>query len=74
MRGRRRTPAGGVQAEKQQRYAQLIAAGGQQRGGVQAGRDQPQDRHSLAVWPASPEFRRGTRALSAGADQASQAA
>lgn len=27
MRGRRRTPAGGVQAEKQQRYAQLIAQG-----------------------------------------------
>lgn len=27
MRGRRRTPAGGVQAEKQQRYVQLIAQG-----------------------------------------------
>lgn len=27
MRDRRRTPAGGVQAEKQQRYAQLIAQG-----------------------------------------------
>jgi len=27
MRGRRRTPAGGVQAEKQQRYLQLIAQG-----------------------------------------------
>src|SRR5271167_4511024 len=49
-------------------------AGGQQRGGVPAGGDQPQDGHSLAVWPASPEFRRGARALSAGADQGSQAA
>ena len=27
MRDRRRTPAGGVQAEKQQRYVQLIAQG-----------------------------------------------
>ena len=27
MRGRRRTPAGGVQAEKQRRYVQLIAQG-----------------------------------------------
>jgi IS30 family transposase len=27
MRTRRRTPAGGVQAEKQRRYAQLIAQG-----------------------------------------------
>jgi len=27
MRGRRRTPAGGVQAEKQQRYGRMIAAG-----------------------------------------------
>jgi len=27
MRDRRRTPAGGVQAEKQHRYAQLIAQG-----------------------------------------------
>ncbi len=27
MRKRRRTPAGGVQAEKQQRYVQLIAQG-----------------------------------------------
>jgi transposase, IS30 family len=27
MRSRRRTPAGGVQAEKQQRYARLIAQG-----------------------------------------------
>ena len=27
MRERRRTPAGGVQAEKQQRYVQLIAQG-----------------------------------------------
>lgn len=62
MRDRRRTPAGGVQAEKQQRYAQLIAQGSTTR--RRAGcRDQPQDRHAVAVWPTGPKFRLAARAL-----------
>ncbi len=71
---RRRTAAGGVQAEKQQRYVQLIAAGRHQQRGVPAGRDQPQDGEPVAVRAEGSEFRRGACHLSAGEDHRTEAA
>jgi hypothetical protein len=53
MRDRRRAPAGEVQAEKQQRYVQLIIAQGVNHcEACPAGRDQPQDGEPAAVWLA----------------------
>ena len=66
MRDRRRTPAGGVQAEKQQRYVQLIAQGVNN---SEACRLVGIDRKTGNRWRygrRGPEFRRGACHLSAG--------
>ena len=74
MRDRRRTPAGGVQAEKQQRYVQLIAQGVNN---SEACRLVGIDRKTGTRWRYGRTVRNSAGELvhlSAGEDQASKAA
>ena len=74
MRSRRRSPVGGAQAEKQQRYVQLIAAAVSNSKACRLGRDQPQDGQPVAIRAISAQFRRGAGALCPGEDHRVSAA
>ena len=74
MRSRRRTPAGGVQAEKQQQYVRLIAQGVNN---SEACRLVGINRKTGNRWRygrSVREFRRGACALCAGEDHRGEAA
>jgi len=74
MRQRRRTPAGGVQAEKQQRYVRLIEQGVRN---AEACRLVGINRKAGTRWRdgrSGPRFRRGGPALSGGEDHSREAA